>query len=116
MAGDDEGMDQENLSEDDLEFRRLMDALGREGLLRMVETLTEKIEENPQDAESLHLRGLLNSQLGEQRRSAEDYGRVIALYPGDVEARLGRAHANYELGEYQMALADYDDAIRLAAE
>ena len=55
----------------------------------MIQRLTERIEENPRDAESLHLRGLLYGQLGEHRRAAEDYGRVIALDPDDAEARPG---------------------------
>ncbi len=114
MAGDDEGMDQGNPPEDDLEFRLMMDALGREGILKMVEALTEKIGENPHDAEALHLRGLLNGQLGEHRRSAEDYDRIIALDSDDVEARLGRAHAHFELEDYRLALEDYDAAVRLA--
>ena len=39
---------------------------------------------------------------------------VIDLDPGNAEAHLGRAHANAELEEHQLAVEDYDDALRLA--
>ena len=55
-------------------FRKMMDGMGREGILRMVEHLTERIEANPRDTEALGARGLAYSELGEHRLAAEDYG------------------------------------------
>ena len=71
MAGENEGMDRGDPSEDGREFHRMMDALGREGINLMIGRLSEKVDANPQDTESLSLRGLLHSQLGEHRRAAE---------------------------------------------
>ena len=112
MDGEHGGMDPGEPSEDEREFRRMMDALGGEGLGRMIEGLTEKIRANPGDTEALTLRGLLYSQLGEHRRAAKDYGSVIDLDPDNADAYLGRAHANAELGEHRAAVEDYDAAIR----
>ena len=93
MNEEHDGMDQGKPSEEEYErFRRMMDGVGREGLRRMVEQLTERIDANPRDAEALSARGLAYAELGEHRLAAEDYGRVIALDPGNAGAHLGRAH------------------------
>ena len=55
-------------------FRRMMDGMGREDLLRMIQHLTERIEADPRDAEALSARGLAYGELGEHRLAAEDYG------------------------------------------
>ena len=69
------GTDQGNPSEEEYQrFRRMMDGMGREGLQRMVEDLTERIEADPRDTEALGARGLAYSELGEHRLAAEDYG------------------------------------------
>ena len=81
MAGEDDGTGQGQPSEDNREYRRMMDAAGREGLLRMIERLTEEVRENPRDTEALLARGLAYSELGDHRRAAEDNSRVIELDP-----------------------------------
>ena len=111
MTGEHDGMDPGELSE---EYRRFMDALGTEGLRRLLEHLTEAVEANPDDTEALTARGLAYAELGDRRRAVEDYGRVIALDPDNVDAYLERARAYSELEEYRSALEDYDAAIRLA--
>ena len=58
--------------------------------------------------------GLAYAELGEHRLAAEDYGRVIALDPGNAGAHLGRARAYGRLEEHRLAVEDYDAAIRLA--
>ena len=51
-------MDQGKSSEEEYQrFRRMIDGVGREGLQRMVEHLTERIEANPRDTEALGARG-----------------------------------------------------------
>ena len=82
-------------------FRRMMDGMGREGILRMVEHLTERIEANPRDTEALGARGLAYGELGEHRLAAEDYGGVIALDPGNAGAHLDRARAYGRLEEHR---------------
>ena len=115
MNEEHDGMDQGNPSEEDYQrFRRMMDGMGREGLLRMVERLTERIEADPRDAEALGARGLAYGELGEHRRAAEDYGSIIALDPGNAGAHLDRARAYARLEERRLAVEDYDAALRLA--
>ena len=114
MAGEHDGTDRENPSEDYHNFRRMMEGAGREGILRMIERLTGRIEANPGDAEALAARGLAYSELGEHRLAAEDYGGVIALDPGNAGAHLDRARAYGRLEERRLAVEDYDAAIRLA--
>ena len=114
MAGEHGGTGQGQPSEDHREFRRMMDAAGREGLLRMIEHLTEEIRANPDDTEALLARGLAYSELGEYRRAAEDNGRIIALDPENADAYFERARAYSELAEHRAAVVDYGNAIRLA--
>ena len=92
----------------------MMDSAGREGIRRMIERLTERIEANPHDTEALGVRGLAYSELGKHRRAAEDYGGVIALDPGNAGVHLDRARAYAKLEEHRLAVEDYDAAIRLA--
>ena len=101
-------------SEEYREFRRMMDSAGREGIRRMIERLTERIEANPHDTEALGVRGLAYAELGKHRRAAEDYGGVIALDPGNAGVHLDRARAYAKLEEHRLAVEDYDAAIRLA--
>ena len=58
MNEEHDGTDQGNPSEQEYQrFRRMMDGMGREGLLGIVERLTERIEADPRDAEALPARG-----------------------------------------------------------
>ena len=111
MNEEHDGMDQGNPSEEEYQrFRKAMDGVGREGLQRMVEHLTERIEADPRDTEALGARGLAYAELGEHRLAAEDYGGVIALDPGNAGAHLGRARAYGRLEEHRLAVEDYDAA------
>ena len=114
MNEEHDGMDQGKPSEEYREFRKMIDGVGREGLRRMVEHLTGRIEANPRDTEALGARGLAYAELGEHRLAAEDNGRIIALEPGNAGARLDRARAYARLEERRLAVEDYDAAIRLA--
>ena len=115
MSGEHDGIDPEKRSEEEYQrFRKMIDGVGREGLQRMVEHLTERIEANPRDTEALGGRGLAHAELGDHRRSAEDNGRVIALEPDNAGAYLDRARAHAKLEEHRSAVADYDAGIRLA--
>ena len=69
MNEEHDGTNQGKPSEEEYQrFRRMLDGVGREGILRMVEHLTERIEANPRDTEALAARGLAYSELGEHRR------------------------------------------------
>ena len=73
MNEEHDGTDHGNPSEEEYRrFRRVMDGMGREGLQRMVEELTERIEADPRDIEALGARGLAYGELGEHRLAAED--------------------------------------------
>ena len=113
MAGEQDGKDQGNPSVLYREFRRMMDALGREGLLQMVERLPEQVRATPHYTEALSARGLLYGELGDLRWAAEDYDRVIALDPASIESLRNRAGLYRELGEPDKAVRDYDETIRL---
>ena len=94
MNEEHDGMDQGNPSEEEYQrFRKMMDGMGREGIRRMVEHLTERIEADPRDTEALSVMGLAYGELGEHRLAAEDYGKIIALDPGNAGAHLDRARA-----------------------
>ena len=110
MADEQDGMEREEPGMDYQEFLRAMEALGPEGLGRIIEHLTGLIEADPEDADSLSIQGLAYEQVGEHLRAAEDYGRVIALDPGNAEAHLSRARVYGQLDELRLAVADYDAA------
>ena len=58
MNEEHDGTNQGKPSEEEYQrFRRMLDGVGREGLGRMVEHLTERIEANPRDTEALAARG-----------------------------------------------------------
>ena len=115
MNEEHDGTDQRKPSEEEYQrFRKMIDGVGREGLQRMVEHLTERIEANPRDTEALGGRGLAYAELGYHRRSAEDNGRIIALEPDNAGAHLDRARAYSAMEEHRLAVADYDAGIRLA--
>ena len=68
MTGEHDGMSQGKPSEDYLEFRRMMDSVGHEGVLRMIEHLTAEIEANPHDTEALAARGWRTASWGTTAR------------------------------------------------
>ena len=115
MNEEHDGADRRKPSEEEYQrFRKMIDGVGREGLQRMIEHLTERIETNPRDTEALGGRGLAYAELGEHRLAAEDNGSVIALDPDNADAYFGRAQAYSKLEEHRLAVADYDAGIRLA--
>ena len=75
--------------------------------------LTEKIEQDPTDAESYFRRGLLREELHELDKAIEDYDEAIRLGPKNPLAYIGRGSAWNDKREYEKAIADFDEAIRL---
>ena len=107
MNEEHDGTNQGKPSEEEYQrFRKMIDGVGREGLQRMVEHLTERIEANPRDTEALGGRGLAYAELGDHRRSAEDNGRIIALEPDNAGAYLDRARAYSAMEEHRLAPGD----------
>ena len=56
---------------------RTLDELSREEILRALAGLDELLKADAEDAYSLIARGMLHSKLGDDRRAAEDFSRVI---------------------------------------
>ena len=78
---------------------KMLDELSREDILRALAGLDERIEAgSEEDTYSLLVRGMLHSKLGDDRRAAEDFSRVIELEPDNAEALENRA-AEPQLGQ-----------------
>ena len=92
---------------------KMLDDLSREAIVRALAGLDQRLKTDSEDAYSLLARGLLLSRLGDDRRAAEDFSRVIELEPDNAEALENRAAAQGDLGEHQLAREDYNAAIRL---
>ena len=74
-----------------------MDRLPPDELKRTIRKLNKRIRANPDSAPTWAARGMLHSQLGDDRRAAEDFSRAIELLPGSIhllhkraECRAGR--------------------------
>lgn len=96
-------------------------------LEQAVADFSRAIEAGGLDAESLALahnnRGVVHAELGDFDRAIDDYGRALALRPGDAKtaknlriAHTRRALAAIRLGEPDRALADLGRAIQLEPE
>ena len=66
-------------------WRNLMNRLSHDELLSFLRHLDAAIESDPGDAPSLTARGMLHVKLGDDRRAAADFGRVIDLEPGNAK-------------------------------
>jgi Tfp pilus assembly protein PilF len=88
----------------------------RHGRLEEAAALYESlIGERPEDANALHLLGVVSLQRGDANRAVELIGRALALHPGvaDFHNNMGEAHR--ALGALDFALGHYREAVRLDA-
>ncbi len=92
---------------------RALDELSREEILRALAGLDERLRDDAEDAYSLLARGMLHNRLGDDRRAAEDFTKVIELEPDNAEALENRTAARSDLGEHHLAREDYDALIQL---
>ena len=92
---------------------KALDELSREEILRALAGLDKRLRADAEDTYSFLARGMLHSTLGDDRRAAEDFSRVIELEPDNAEALENRAAARSDLGEHRLAREDYDALIRL---
>ena len=95
---------------------RTLDELSREEILRALAGLNERLRTDAKDSYSLLARGMLHSKLGDDRRTAENFSRVIELEADNAEALENRAAARSDLGQHRLAREDYDALIRLEPE
>lgn len=86
---------------------------GMSQAISRVEELSERIRQNPEDADALYELGVLNIQISQWARAAELLERRLALRPGepDVMAYLGLCYRG--LGEYEKALGVFDQALAI---
>src|SRR5262245_3160621 len=84
------------------------------GVDEAADHLAARPREDVRDPFVLNMRGLIRAQRGDAAGAIADFGRVLALSPGDVQARVHRSAAYALAGEPDRALADADEAVRLA--
>jgi tetratricopeptide (TPR) repeat protein len=84
---------------------------------RNIAGCTRIIEDKTEDRRTRSIahtgRGLAWRHKGEPERAIEDFTAAIWLLPNDALAYNNRAHIYRELGQNDLALADYDEAIRI---
>ena len=94
-------------------FREAL-ALHQEGRLAQAQALYQGIlASQPDNADALHLLGVVASQSGDYARALELIDRAIAINPRDAAFHCNRGNALKELRRPAEALASYDQAIRL---
>ena len=92
------------------------ESLTHQDCTRMLKHLNVFIEYSPDYVPALTARGLLHCELGDNRRAAKDFSRVINLEPGNAKAHHYRGFVRAQLGEHRLAVEDYDITIRLAPD
>ena len=81
-----------------------------------IQRLREYVEKNPNDADALLLLANLNFDIKNWGRARELYERRLALKPGDPDVLTDMGVCYRELGEFQKALALFDQAETLAPD
>ena len=71
------------------------------------------IAEDPEDAASYALRGMVQTRAGAFEKAIADFGEALKRRPHDASTFNNRGLARRGLGEYHRAIADYDEALRL---
>ena len=80
---------------------------------RTLESFTEAIRLNPEDAFAYYSRGAAYYDLGRHDLAMQDYDAVIRLDPQNGRAYTGRGATYHSFRQYERAIQDYDEAIRL---
>ena len=81
-----------------------------------IQRLREHIEKNPNDADAVLLLANLNFDIKNWARARELYERRLALKPGDPDVITDLGVCYREEGEFQKALAFFEQAQTLAPE
>ena len=71
------------------------------------------LEHEPQNAEALHLLGLVAHQSGQPQPAIDFMSRAISINPNSAVMYSNRGLALAAAGQFEAALADYDQAIVL---
>src|SRR5947209_8783348 len=71
------------------------------------------LEHNPDDADALHLLGVVAHQQGDQARAGELIGRALALRPGEAPYYADLAEVYRATGQLERAVASCRTALAL---
>ena len=74
------------------------------------------LEREPDNADALHLFGVMHHQCGHSGRAVELIGKAVALRPGAAVFYTNMAEAHRTLGEYQRAVECCEAALRLTPD
>jgi len=83
-------------------------------LKRAVALCDEALRANPDEPQTYRARALAWRTLEQYDRAVEDYGRMIRLSPGSMEAYVERGRTHAKRNDMPASVADFDQAIRLA--
>jgi Flp pilus assembly protein TadD len=78
-----------------------------------IKSLTDKLTQNPDDANALYRRGQVYASKGAYSLAINDFSDSLRLNPKDVEAYNNRCWARTVIGDLQAALKDCNEALRL---
>jgi len=78
-----------------------------------VKSLTQKLNDNPDDANALYRRGQVYASKGAYSLAINDFSDSLRLNSKDVEAYNNRCWARTVIGDLQAALKDCNEALRL---
>jgi Caspase domain/Tetratricopeptide repeat len=78
-----------------------------------IKSLTDKLNDNPDDAAALYRRGQVYASKGAYDLAIKDFNNSLRLNPKDVEAFNNRCWARTVIGDLQAALKDCNEALRL---
>ena len=79
----------------------------------IIKSLTQKLNDNPDDANALYRRGQVYASKGAYSLAINDFSDSLRLNSKDVEAYNNRCWARTVIGDLQAALKDCNEALRL---
>jgi lipoprotein NlpI len=79
----------------------------------IIASLTQKLNDNPDDANSLYRRGQVYASKGAYNLAINDFSDSLRINSKDVEAYNNRCWARTVIGDLQAALKDCNEALRL---
>ena len=79
----------------------------------LIQSYTQEINRNPNDATAYFNRGLAYSSAKKYDDAIKDFSKVISLEPRNVDGYLHRGIAYRESKKYSQALADFNKALEL---
>ena len=83
------------------------EALAKKQFIRSLEILNECLRSNPYFFDAYYTRGMVREQLNEAEEALTDYNIYLERMPEHTEALFSRATLRYELGQYELAKADF---------